>query len=240
MSMMKRVLALEQYWDDPAGYLGEILQEHSIDCEVIKVYEAPIPDPSRFDAIFSLGGPQHANAHDKYPYLAQEKEFLRHVVERDIPYLGICLGGQLLASALEAPVTRHHITEIGFYEVQLTDEGKNDPLFQGLPGYQQVIHWHEDTFGLPHGAVRLATSENTVNQAFRFGRRAYGLQYHIEVTPDIFDIWFRFPDFKEKIDGVLGPHSLETIERDWLTRYPIYLSHSRTLFENFLKISECL
>ncbi|HYU75658.1 MAG TPA: type 1 glutamine amidotransferase, partial [Ktedonobacteraceae bacterium] len=137
--MVKRVLALEQYWDDPVGYLGEILQEHGIDCEVIKVDEAPIPDPSRFDAIFSLGGPQHANAHDKYPYLAQEKEFLRQVVERDIPYLGICLGGQLLASALEAPVTRHHITEIGFYEVQLTDEGKNDPLFQGLPGYQQVI-----------------------------------------------------------------------------------------------------
>ena len=238
--MMKRVLALEQYWDDPPGYLGEILQEHGIDCEVIKVDETPIPDPSRFDAIFALGGPQHANAHDKYPYLAQEKEYLRRVVEQDIPYLGICLGGQLLASALEAPVTRHHITEIGFYEVQLTDEGKNDPLFQGLPGYQQVIHWHEDTFGLPHGAVRLATSENTVNQAFRFGRRAYGLQFHIEVTPDIFDIWFRFPDFKEKIDGVLGPHSLETIERDWLTLYPIYLSHSRTLFENFLKISGCL
>jgi len=240
MSMVKRVLALEQYWDDPVGYLGEILQEHGIDCEVIKVDEAPIPDPSRFDAIFALGGPQHANAHDKYPYLAQEKEYLRHVVERDIPYLGICLGGQLLASALEAPVTRHHMTEIGFYEVQLTDEGKNDPLFQGLPGYQQVIHWHEDTFGLPRGAVRLATSENTVNQAFRFGRRAYGLQYHIEVTPDIFDIWFRFPDFKEIIDRTLGPRSLEKIERDWLTRYPIYRSHSRTLFENFLKISECL
>ena len=238
--MMKRVLALEQYWDDPAGYLGEILQEHGIDCEVIKVYEVPIPDPNRFDAIFSLGGPQHANAHDKYPYLAQEKEFLRQVVERDIPYLGICLGGQLLASALEAPVTRHHITEIGFYEVQLTDEGKNDPLFQGLPGYQQVIHWHEDTFGLPDGAVRLATSESTVNQAFRFGRRAYGLQFHIEVTPDIFDIWFRCPDFKEIIDRTLGPRALETIERDWLTRYPIYRSHSRTLFENFLKISGCL
>ena len=162
------------------------------------------------------------------------------MVERDIPYLGICLGGQLLASALEAPVTRHHMTEIGFYEVQLTDEGKNDPLFQGLPGYQQVIHWHEDTFGLPHGAVRLATSENTVNQAFRFGRRAYGLQFHIEVTPDIFDIWFRCPDFKEIIDRTLGPRALETIERDWLTRYPIYRSHSRTLFENFLKISGCL
>ena len=237
---MKRVLALQQSWDDPPGYLGELLQEHGIDYEVVKVDEAPLPDPGGFDAIFALGGPQHANADDKYPYLAQEKKLLRKVVEQDIPYLGICLGGQLLASALGAPVTRHHITEIGFYEVELTAAGKNDPLFQGLPGYQQVIHWHEDTFGLPDGAVRLATSENTVNQAFRFGRRAYGLQYHIEVTPDIFDIWFRCPDFKERIDGVLGPHSLETIERDWLTRYPIYRSHSRTLFENFLKISECL
>lgn len=238
--MMKRVLALQQYWDDPPGYLGEILQEHGIDCEVIQVDEAPIPDPRRFDAIIVLGGPQHANAHDKYPYLAQEKEFLRKVVERDIPYLGICLGGQLLASAMGACVMRHHITEIGFYEVQLTDEGKRDPLFQGLPGYQQVIHWHEDIFGLPDGAVRLATSESTVNQAFRIGRRAYGLQYHIEVTPEIFDTWFRCSDYKNRIDGVPGPHSLEQIERDWLTHYSIYRSHTRTLFENFLKISECL
>ena len=238
--MKKRVLALQQYWDDPPGYLGEILQEHGIDCEVIKVDEAPLPDASKFDAIIALGGPQHANAHDKYPYLAREKDFLRQVVEQDIPYLGICLGGQLLAGALGASVLRHHITEIGFYEVQLTDEGKNDPLFQGLPGYQQVIHWHEDIFGLPDGAVRLATGENTVNQAFRIGQRAYGLQYHIEVTPEMFDTWFRCSDYKNRIDGILGPHSLEKIERDWLTRYSIYRSHAHTLFENFLKISECL
>ena len=145
-----------------------------------------------------------------------------------------------LASALEASVTRHHITEIGFYEVQLTDEGKNDPLFQGLPGYQQVIHWHEDTFGLPDGAVRLATSENTVNQAFRFGQRAYGLQYHIEVTPDMFDTWFRLYGYKNEIVKVLGPDGPDALEQDWLTCYPIYRSHARTLFENFLKISGCL
>jgi GMP synthase-like glutamine amidotransferase len=132
------------------------------------------------------------------------------------------------------------MTEIGFYEVQLTDEGKNDPLFQGLPGYQQVIHWHEDTFGLPDGAVRLATSENTVNQAFRVGRRAYGLQYHIEVSPDMFDIWFRHDDYKKRAAKVLGPGAPEALERDWSTCYPIYRSHTRTLFENFLKISECL
>src|SRR5256884_4367538 len=158
---MKRVLALQQYWDDPAGYLGEILQEHGIEYEVVKVDEAPLPDPSGYDAIFALGGPQHANADDKYPYLAQEKKLLRKVVEQDIPYLGICLGGQLLASALGAPVTRHLMTEIGFYEIELTEEGKRDPLFQGFAGSQLVWHWHEDIFDLPRGAVRLATSANT-------------------------------------------------------------------------------
>ena len=238
--MMKQILALQQYWDDPPGYLGEILQEHGIECKIIKVDEAPIPDAGRFDAILALGGPQHANAHDKYPYLAREKEFLRHVVEQDIPFLGICLGGQLLAGAMDAPVTRHHMTEIGFYEVQLTDEGKNDPLFQGLPGYQQVIHWHEDIFDLPDGAVRLATGESTVNQAFRIGQRAYGLQYHIEVTADMFNTWFRLHDNQNGVVKVLGPDGPEALERDWLTRYPVYRSHARILFENFLKISECL
>ncbi len=237
---MKRVLALQHYWDDPPGYLGEIMDEHGIPYDVVKVEEAPIPDPTNYAAVFTLGGPQSANAHDKHPYMVQEKEFLRHLVEQDIPYLGICLGGQLLASALHAPVTRHHTYEIGFYEVQLTDEGRADPLFQGLPGYQQVIHWHEDVFDMPRGAVQLATTDSTPNQAFRVGRRAYGLQYHIEVTPDMFDIWFGYPDYKKLIREVSRPDTLDTIERDRPARYPIYRKHTRTLFENFLKISECL
>src|SRR5438876_4781385 len=144
---MKRVLAVQNYWDDPPGYLCEIMQEHAIACDTVKANETAIPDPGRYDALIVLGGPQHANAEDKYPYLAQEKELLRQVVDQDIPYLGLCLGGQLLASAMGAVVTHHSMCEIGFYEVQLTEEGHADPLFQNLPGYQQVIHWHEDTFG---------------------------------------------------------------------------------------------
>jgi GMP synthase (glutamine-hydrolysing) len=237
---MKRVLALQQYWDDPPGCLGEILQEHGIYYDTVKVDEAPLPDPAHYDAIFAMGGPQNVNAEEKYPYLAREKELLRTIVEQDIPYLGMCLGGQLLASALGAPVTRHHITEIGFYEVQLTDEGKIDPLFQGLPGYQQIIHWHEDSFELPKNAIRLATSANTPNQAFRVGPRAYGLQYHIEVTADMFDIWFRYPDYKKEIAQIIGLDGIEKVEHDRLTRYPLYHHHTRIVFENFLKISKCL
>ena len=237
---MKRVLALQNYWDDPPGYLGEIMQEHDIPCDIVRADVDPFPDPATYSAIFALGGPQNANAYDKYPYLLREKELLRAVVEQDIPYLGICLGGQLLASALNAPITRHHMTEIGFFAVQLTSEGEKDPLFQGLPGYQQVIHWHEDTFALPRGAIKLASSENTANQAFRVGRRAYGLQYHIEVTPEMFDIWFGEEDLMLNMSQALEPAVLEQVKRDRLTHYQLYLEHSRIVFENFLKISDCL
>src|SRR6266487_6657698 len=104
---MKRVLALQNSWDDPLGYLAEILQEHDIPYDMINVKEEPIPNPTHYDALIILGGPQHANADDRHPYLTHEKELLRHIVEQDMPYLGICLGGQLLASALGASVTRH-------------------------------------------------------------------------------------------------------------------------------------
>ncbi len=91
------------------------------------------PSPTRdgYAALISLGGAQHAYDDEKYPYFVSEKALLRHVVEHDIPYMGICLGGQLLASAMGVAVARHFMTELGFYEVQLTEEGKSDPAFPG-------------------------------------------------------------------------------------------------------------
>jgi len=234
---MSRVLALQHVWDDPMGYLGEILQEHSIDCEVVNVEEAPIPDPGGYDALIVLGGPQHVPADDKHPYFAQEKALIRKAVEQDVPLLGICLGGQLLAHALGAEVRRHHMIELGFFEVQLTDEGRIDPLFQGLPDHQQVFHWHMDVFDIPTGGVQLATNDNALNQAFRFGPRAYGLQYHIEVTPDIFHTWLRYLPHDQEVVNALGPDIAARIEREQPVYYSIYRDHSRIMFENFLKLS---
>lgn len=237
---MKRVLALKNFWDDPTGLLGEIMDQYGIAYDTINAEEDPIPGIEGYDALIILGGPQNANAGDQYPYLTREKELARIAVERDIPYLGICLGGQLLASALGAPVTRHHTTEIGFCEVQLTSEGKRDPLFQGLYDGQLVIHWHEDTFAIPDGAIRLATGDVTENQAFRFGRRAYGLQYHIELTPEMFDTWLHHPDYSKEIVKLLGPDAPDRIEQERPARYPLYREHTRIMFENFLRISECI
>lgn len=238
--MKKRVLALQQIWDDPPGVLGTIMEAYGIVYDIVKVGEEPIPHLNGYHALIALGGPQNADEDNTYPYLAQEKRLLRHVIERDIPYLGICLGGQLLARALDAPVHRHCCTEIGFFEVQLTEEGKRDPLFAGLSGYQQVLQWHEDTFDIPAGAVRLATGDGAENQAFRFGRRAYGLQYHIEVTPSMLDTWLNYPEYRQELIRMAGPGAPDRIEQDSAQLYPIYCEHTRILFENFLRISECI
>jgi GMP synthase (glutamine-hydrolysing) len=237
---MKRVLALQQIWDDPPGILGTIMEAHHVAYDIVKVEESPIPDLAAYDALIVLGGPQNADEDAIHPYLTAEKRLLQYVVAQDIPCLGMCLGGQLLARALDAPVNRRSSIEIGFFEVQLTEEGGRDPLFAGLPGYQQVLHWHEDTFAIPTGAVRLATGDGVENQAFRFGRRAYGLQYHIEVTPSMLDTWLNYPEYRQELINMAGPDAPDRIEQDGARLYAIYHEHTRILFENFLRISECI
>jgi GMP synthase (glutamine-hydrolysing) len=234
---MKRVLALEFTWDDPPGYLGDILQEHDIACEVVKVEETPVPDPTDYDAMIAMGGPQHVGQNDRYPYLVGATAAIRRAVDNEIPYLGLCLGGQLLASAMGAQVRPHISTTVGFYEVFFTEVGKRDPLFAGLPGYQQVFHWHEDTFDIPQGAVQLATNEYTPNQVFRFGRHAYGTQFHIEATPSMFDVWLYYPEYRKEFISVVGQEGMERFERDRERLYPRYIEHSRIMFENFLRIA---
>ncbi|GAC1557525.1 MAG: type 1 glutamine amidotransferase [Ktedonobacteraceae bacterium] len=234
---MKRVLTIINIADDPTGYIGELLEEHGIAYDIIDASMQPIPDPTAYDAMVVFGGPQNANEDEKYPYFLQEKAALRTAVEQDMPVLGICLGGQLLATVLGGTVKKHTITEIGFSEVQCTDEGRHDPLYEGLAGRQLVYQWHEDTFDIPPGAVRLATSAKTENQAFRYGRNAYGIQYHIELTPTMLDTWLSEPSLKQEIINALGNSEYERIMSDRPQYYAQYREHTRVIFENFLRIA---
>jgi GMP synthase-like glutamine amidotransferase len=136
-----------------------------------------------------MGGPM--SVHDADAWLSDERALLRVAVEIGLPVLGVCLGAQQLAAALGAEVTPGRAPEVGVGEVHLTADALRDAVFGAAPTPLPCVHWHGDTFVLPEGAVRLAGNDAYANQAFRVGARAYGLQFHVEVTAALVAHWGR-------------------------------------------------
>lgn len=142
----------------------------------------PFPDPAAFDALLVVGGPMGVCDIPQIGWLGQERDFIRRTVDAGRPVLGICLGGQLLASALGAEVRRHLHPEIGWHELQATDAGATSALRPFLRPGALVMQWHFDTFDLPAGAELLCGSVACANQAFRVGSKVMALQFHPEMT----------------------------------------------------------
>jgi GMP synthase (glutamine-hydrolysing) len=174
---------------DGPGYLGEALARRGAKLDIVHLHEGEItPDPANYDMLLVMGGEMNVYAEDKYPWLVGETKAIRRAVDEGKAVLGICLGGQLLAKALDARVHLGTATEIGLIPISLTDAGKTDPLFEGLQ-HIEAVEWHDDTFDIPSGAIALACSDGCANQAFRFGKYVYGLQFHPEVSPEMLANW---------------------------------------------------
>jgi len=171
-----------------ADTLGaEVSPVRNISYEVVRPFEGQaIPSGLEdYRGLIVLGGPMGVYEQDRYPFLRQEIRLIEEALRLDKPILGVCLGSQLLASALGAPVTKGKTKEIGWHPITLTQAALRDPLWVGLEPSFVAYHWHGDVFGLPSGAVSLASSELTKHQAFRHGRSAYGVLFHMEVTEAI-------------------------------------------------------
>ena len=137
---------------------------------------------------------------EKYPFLKQENIFIKDILDKEVPFLGICLGSQLLAKAAGAKVVKSPVKEVGFFNVELTAQGQNDPLFAGLELKWNVYQWHEDMFQIPAGGKLLVTASGCPHQALKAGNSAYGLQFHVEITDKSIREWSdeylsRHPDF---------------------------------------------
>ena len=143
-----------------------------------------LPSIDSFDMLIILGGPQDGKKIQQYNYLMEEIIFIQHVIALNKGILGFCLGAQLIGQALGAPIQASPEKEIGIYPVTLTREGQQDPIFQDLPASFNVIHWHNDMPGLAQGAIHLASSAGCPIQAFKYGDRIYGLQFHMEISRD--------------------------------------------------------
>jgi GMP synthase-like glutamine amidotransferase len=206
--MTLSVLVFQHDPYDGPGYLGEAFLRRGARLTIVRLDDGEtVPEISPYDILLVMGGTMNVYQEDKYPWLVEETQAIRQAVEEDKAVLGVCLGGQLLAKALGAQVHLGSATEIGLIPITLTEAGESDPLFEGLAAVE-AVEWHDDTFDIPSEAVALACSEGCAHQAFRFGRWAYGLQFHPEVSPMMLVHWFKNGG-DLPIDGSSFQHAVE-------------------------------
>lgn len=206
---MKKVLFIQHGDVDKPGLVAEVLTDLGVTLRVVHPYAGEFlpDDATQFDGLILGGGGQSAYEVERFPYLENECALIRSALALQKPILGLCLGGQLIAKALGAEVRRAASKEIGFFQVTRTLDGAGDPLAVLLPPVFGAAHWHGDVFEIPSSGVRLASTELTPNQMFRYGRTCYGFQFHLEMTPALFEelVWDS-PDYL--IDSGVDPDDL--------------------------------
>jgi GMP synthase (glutamine-hydrolysing) len=211
------VLIVKNVSAEGPGTIEDHLRIGNIPCTTIDLEQGqPLPDIRSYSHVVIMGGPMAVYEMDRTPYLKDEALFIEQAIQAHKYVLGVCLGAQMLAYVLGARVYPGGQKEIGWYDVALTDDGMKDRCMTVLAvegqRFAQVFQWHGDTFDLPQGAVRLASSTLYPNQAFRYGDHVYALQFHIEVTPGIVDGWLRnekgidFPLIDERSQEIYSPY----------------------------------
>ena len=228
------MLVLQHIACEPPGVYEDVLLERGASIHRVELDEGePLPGWRGFDAIVAMGGPMSANDDDALPWLTAEKLLIREAVRAGAPYWGVCLGVQLLAASLGAEVYAGSVPEVGLLPVEITEAGRADPVFAEAPDDLLTLQWHGDTFDLPEGAVRLAGSPAYPNQAFRF-RKAYGVQFHLEVSPEMAREWADVPEYTTSLERTLGPGAADDFVRQIEERSAEMLAHGRSLFERWL------
>ncbi|MEK6745241.1 MAG: type 1 glutamine amidotransferase [Nitrospirota bacterium] len=211
------VLILQNVTSEGPGTMADHLAAAKASFTIIDLEQGQfLPAIDAYTHLIIMGGPMAVYEMDRTPYLWAEAKFIEKAVKAGKHVLGVCLGAQMLAHALGARVYPGGAKEIGWYDVDLTDDGMTDPCMAGLAvtgtRTAKVFQWHGDTFDLPEGAVRLASSGLYPNQAFRYSDRVYALQFHIEVTPAIVHGWLRnekgidFPLIDTRSQEIYGPY----------------------------------
>lgn len=184
-----RVLSVTHGPSVPGGVFEDEVEESGHTLERWSVPDGGSPDPAAsYDAVMAFGGAAHPDEDDRFAWLAHEEEFLKEVLAERVPVFGVCLGAQMLARAAGARVGPAPEPEIGWYEVELTDGGRDDPVLGVLPERATVFQWHSYTFEIPAGGTELARSE-VCTQAFRLAHPAWGIQFHAEVTLPMVTSW---------------------------------------------------
>lgn len=210
-----KILVFQHVPYEPLGTLDPLLKAAGFRIRYVNFGRDASQRPAldKYEAVIVLGGPMNSDQIDTYPNLITEVAIIREAVDRDMSVLGICLGAQLLAKALGGTVTRNPRREIGWYDVDLTEAGADDPVLSAFALRQRVFQWHEDGITIPDGVVHLAQSEASRVQAFRYGDHAYGFQFHLEVDASLVERWLTVPDNQAVLRDEVGTVDPERIRR---------------------------
>ena len=235
-----RILVFQHAEPEHPGIFRRFLAEDGHEWMPVELNAGEPPPPlDGFDALWVMGGPMDVWQEDAHPWLREEKALIREAVEeRGLPFLGLCLGHQLLAEALGGRVEKSKTPEIGVLPVHQTEEGAASIILDGLPIVFDCLQWHSaEVTAIPAGAKVLATSPDCAVQAMQWGTRAFSAQFHVEVEDDTVDNWAAIPEYARALEHALGAEGAATLKADCAARSAAFAANAERIYINWLQIA---
>lgn len=237
MTDKPRILVFQHLACETPGIFRQFLAEDGIEWDAVELDEGePVPDMAAYDALWVMGGPMDTWQEDENPWLVPEKQSIRDaVLDRKMPFLGFCLGHQLLADALGGEVGPSAEPEVGIFQIEMTEAGRTSPFMRGLPRHADCLQWHSaEVLKEPDGAEVLASSAACRVQAMSYGGYAFTMQYHVEITASTVSDWAEIPEYRSALENTLGAGALEDLNRGADANMSAFNRDSRLIYDNFM------
>jgi GMP synthase-like glutamine amidotransferase len=223
--------------DEPPGLFGRFLSEQGAETDVVMLHRGEaIPPLAPYDFLLVMGGAMDVWETDTHPWLRDEIAAIREwTYHRNRPFMGVCLGLQLLAKALGGEVGHARAAEVGFGKVELNAVGLGHPMTRGLPPSFKVMQWHHaEVTKIPPGAEVLASSGVSPVQIMSIGREILATQFHCELTPELIGRWAHIPQYLEWLDAAMGPNAYARVKAQSKPQMPKIERMSRIMFRNLI------
>ena len=236
------IIVLQHIKIEDPGYIKDLMLLDGVNLTTIELDEGEkIPnDLNKFDAMFCMGGPMDTWMEDKYPWLIEERKKIKNfVVDLQKPYLGFCLGCQLLGEAVGGKVVKSNPAEIGMMDINFSNKKNNDSLFSSFPNKIKSLQWHSyevNNLESNKDVTILASSPITKYQIFKYKNHAYGIQFHIEIKDTTVNEWGCVPAYKSALEEQLGVGALEKFDKEAKSNMIAMNNYSKILYSNFKKL----